>query len=67
MFTPLPEPFTVRPNPAVCVRDPEVPVKVTVAFAFAALAAVKVTCCGVPGASVILLGDTDTPDGDPVT
>jgi hypothetical protein len=52
----------------VCVKDPDVPVKVTVAFASAALAAAEnEICCGVPGTSVMLVGDTVTPAGTPVT
>jgi hypothetical protein len=43
-------------------------VKTTFALAFAALvAAVNVTCSGVPGVTVILLGDTETSAGIPVS
>ena len=42
--------------------------KVTVALALATLAAaVNVTCCGVPGTTVIAVGDTVTPAGTPLT
>ena len=65
--TPFDEPFTVRPNPVVCVSDPEAPVKVTVALPLAASApAENVTCCGVPGTRVILVGDIEIPVGTPV-
>ena len=39
----------------------------TLTFAFGAVAAaVKVTCCGVPTVSVMLVGETVTPAGTPV-
>ena len=50
----------------MCVKEPEVPVKVTVAFELAAVAVtLRVSCCAVPGVSVTFAGDTVTPAGTP--
>ena len=64
---PFEAPFTVKARLVVCVREPDVPVKVTVAFAVCALpAALNVTCCEVPGVRFRLAEDTETPTGSPV-
>jgi hypothetical protein len=58
---------TVSVSVAVCVRLPEVPVKLTVDVATAALDdAVSVMLCAVPGVSVRLAGFAVTPLGRPV-
>lgn len=51
---------------AVCVREPEVPVKVTAALVLGALdAALNVTCCSVPGVRLTVADATVTPAGSP--
>jgi hypothetical protein len=57
---------TVSASEVVCVNEPDVPVKTTVAFAAAApAAAVKLTCWGVPIAKVRVAGEAVTPAGAP--
>ncbi len=52
---------------AAWLSAPEVPVKVTVALPVVAdVAAVNVTCCGVPGVSVKAPGEIVTFDGTPL-
>jgi hypothetical protein len=59
---------TMSATDAVCVLEPELPVKTTVAFAVAAPApAVKLTCCGLPAVSVRVAGEAVTPDGAPAS
>jgi hypothetical protein len=58
---------TVSEKEAVWLSVPDVPVKTTVEVPAAAdAAAVKFTCCGVPGVSVKLAGDAVTPVGRPL-
>ena len=58
---------TVKATVAVCVKVPEVPVKVTVALPTVAFAAaVSVTLCAVPGVSVSVAGFAVTPVGSPL-
>jgi hypothetical protein len=58
---------TVRARVAVCVSGPDVPVNVTLAVAAAAvLAALRVTVCDPPAASVKVLGLAVTPAGRPL-
>ena len=65
-FTPE-EAATVRARVAVWVREPEVPVKTTLALpACALLPAVSVTLCGVPGVSETDAGLAVTPAGNPL-
>jgi hypothetical protein len=62
----VPPAATVSASEAVCVLEPEVPVKTIVAFAAAAAElALRFTCCGVPAVSVKVAGETVTPDGAP--
>src|ERR1700733_1853490 len=61
-----PEP-TVSASEAVCVSDPDVPVKKTVAVPLAAEAdAARLTCWPVPGERVNVDGVAVTPCGKPV-
>jgi hypothetical protein len=58
---------TVNATVAVCVKAPEVPVKVTVALPTVAFAAaVSVTLCAVPGVNVSDVGFAVTPVGSPL-
>jgi len=60
--------YTPKVSEAVCVRDRDFPVNVTVPFALATpSAAVNVICCGVPGVMEMSVGENDTPAGKPVT
>lgn len=59
---------TDRANVAVCVNDLVAPVKVTVVFPIAALAAaVRVMFCGVPGVRLSVDGFAVTPTGRPLS
>lgn len=58
----------MRARLAVCVSEPEVPLKTTLALpACALLAAVSVKLCGVPGVSEADAGLAVTPAGNPLT
>src|SRR6202034_4384759 len=58
---------TLSVKEAVWLSMPDVPVNTTVEVLVAAdAAAVKLTCCGVPGVRVKLLGDAVTPAGSPL-
>ena len=57
----------VSATDAVCVRAPELPVKMIVALPTAAPElAVTITCCGVPRTSISVEGETVTPEGAPL-
>ena len=60
--------FTERSKVAKCSRELEAPVKVTARLLAAGArgTAENVTCSGVPGVRVILVGDTETPAGSPL-
>jgi hypothetical protein len=63
----VPAAATVRAKVAVCVSEPEVPVKTTLAIAAAAvLPALRVTVWGAPGASVTRVGVLVTSAGRPL-
>jgi hypothetical protein len=60
--------LTERENELEWLRAPDVAVHCTIDVPGAAdAAAVKLTVCGVPGASVIVVGDMVTPVGRPLT
>ena len=58
---------TLRASVAVCVKEPDTPLRVTVAFPIVAFdAAVSVMLCGVPGVRVRVVGLAVTPVGSPL-
>ena len=60
--------FTVRLRVAVCVNEPDVPEKTTLAVPVVAEAdAARLTCCPVPGVSVEVDGVAVTPCGRPLS